>query len=285
MGDGDERIRQKPRQRIEKNVFFLHHLPEMRQSLRQELCGFIRTDRLKNMSNASNRIFAFIFFVIVLLLLLWMPTWTRINVGDSPGVIYSPPWIGFLVILIGLAYEIFRPSLNLKRDTNWKWILAGVFLFLIIITMIVVQEIWMPYKQGYSVFGMRSFEFPLGSGNISVWPQLLWDFLNVHSTDTTVLALLFGSLFLTRSTPKTSRSYKLILIGAVIFTAFLMLGHFSFLIFNIDPTGGYYSRFTRMELLSQWWFQWDFWSEFVILVGTLWLLLKGKIVSVGIKPV
>ena len=63
----------------------------------------------------------------------------KINVGDAPGVVYSPPWIGFLVILIGLAYEIFRPSLNLKRDTNWKWILAGGFLFLIIMTMIVVQ--------------------------------------------------------------------------------------------------------------------------------------------------
>ncbi len=236
------------------------------------------------MSNVSNRIFAVIFFTIVLLLLLWVPTWTKINVGDAPGVVYSPPWAGFLVILIGLAYEIFRPSLNLKRDTNWKWILAGGFLFLIILIMIVVQEIWMPYKHEYSVFGMRSFEFPLGSGNISVWPQLLWDFLNVHFTDTTVLALLFGVLFLTKSTPQTSRSYKLILIGAVIFTAFLMFGHFTFLISGTDPTGGYYSRFTRMELLSQYWFQWDFWSEFVILVGALWLLFKGKKSVVVAKP-
>ena len=205
-----------------------------------------------------------------------MPTWTKINLGDIPSISYSPPWIGFLVILIGLAYEIFRPSLNLKRDTNWKWITAGSFLLLIILTMIIVQEIWMPFKQGYSVFGMRSFEFPLGTGNIRVWPQLLHDFLNVHSTDTTVLALLFGILFLTTSTPQTSKSYKMILIGAVIFTAFLMLGHFSFLIFNIDPTEGYYSRFTKIELLSQYWFQWDFWSEFVILVGALRLLFKGK---------
>lgn len=141
------------------------------------------------MSNTSNRIFAFIFFVIVLLLLLWMPTWTKINVGDAPGVIYSPPWIGFLVILIGLAYEIFRPSLNLKRDTNWKWILTGTFLFLI-----------------------------------------------------------------------------------------------SFLISGIDPTGGYYSRFTRIELLSQYWFQLDFWSELVILVGALWLLFKGKKSVAVAKP-
>lgn len=236
------------------------------------------------MSNTSNRIFASIFFAIVLLLLLWMPTWTKINVGDSPGVVYSPPWIGFLVILVGLVYEIFRPSLNLKRDTNWKWLLAGAFLFLIILTMIFAQEIWMPYKHGYSVFGMKSFEFPLGTGNIHVWPQLLWDFLNVHSTDTTVLALLFGILFLTRSTPQTSKSYKMILIGAVIFTAFLMLGHFSFLFFNIDPTGGYYSRFTRIELISQYWFQWDFWSEMVILVGALWLLFKGKKSVVVAKP-
>ncbi len=236
------------------------------------------------MSNISNRIFASIFLAIVLLLLLWIPTWTKINVGDSPGVVYSPPWIGFLVILIGLAYEIFRPSLNLKRDTNWKWILAGAFLFLIVLIMIFVQEIWMPYKDGYSVFGMRSFELPLGTGNIHVWPQLLWDFLNVHFTDTTVLALLFGVLFLTKSTPQTSRSYKLILIGAVIFTAFLMLGHFSFLISGADPTGGYYSRFTKMELLNQWWFQCDFWFEFVILVGALWLLFRGKKSVMVAKP-
>jgi len=233
------------------------------------------------MSNVSNRISAFIFFVIVLFLLLWMPTWTKINMGDVRSISYGLPWIGFLIILIGLAYEIFRPSLNLKRDTNWKWILAGVFLLLIILTMIIVQEIWMPLKQGYSVFGMRSFEFPLGSDNIRVWPQLLHDFLNVHYTDTTVLALLFGILFLTMSTPQTSKSYKLILIGAVIFTAFLMFGHFSFLIFDKDPTGGYYSRFTRIELLSQYWFQWDFWSELVILIGALWLLLRGKRLVAG----
>ncbi|KKT27539.1 MAG: hypothetical protein UW12_C0019G0005 [Parcubacteria group bacterium GW2011_GWF1_43_9] len=232
--------------------------------------------KVKNMSNASNRIFAFIFFAIVLFLLLWMPTWTKINVGDISSISYHPPWIGFLVILIGLAYEMFRPSLNLKRDMNWKWILAGASLFLVILTMIIVQEIWIPYKQGYSIFGMKSFEFPLGTGNISIWPQLLHDFLNVHYTDTTVLALLFGILFLTMSTPQISKSYKLMLIGAVIFTAFLMLGHFSFLIFSIDPTGGYYSRFTRMELLSQYWFHWDFWSELIILVGALWLLFKGK---------
>ena len=224
----------------------------------------------------SNRIFAFIFFAIVLLLLLWMPTWTKINMGDVASISYGPPWIGFLFILAGLAYEMFRPSLNLKRGTNLKWILAGGFLLLIILIMIIVQEIWLPYKQGYSVFGMKSFEFPLGTSNILVWPQLLWDFLNVHFTDTTVLALLFGILFLTKSTPQTSRSYKMILIGAIIFTAFLMLGHFSFLISGIDPTGGYYSRFTRIELLSQYWFQWYFWSELVILVGALWLLFKGK---------
>ena len=228
------------------------------------------------MSKISNRIFAFIFFAIVLLLLLWMPTWTKINVGDAPGIVYSPPWIGFLVILIGLAYEMFRPSLSLKRDTNRKWILAGVSLFLIILTMIFVQDIWMPYKHGYSIFGMRSFEFPLGSGNIIVWPQLLFDFLNTHFTDTTVLSLLFGILFLTKSTPQTSKSYKFILIGALIFTAFLMFGHFLFLIFGKDPTGGYYSRFTRLELLTKYWFQLDFWSEFVIIVSALWLLLKGK---------
>jgi len=55
-----------------------------------------------------------------------------------------------------------------------------------------------------------------------------------------------------------------------------MFGHFSFLISGVDQTGGYYSRFTRLELLSQYWFQWDFWSELVILIGALWLLFKGK---------
>ena len=31
-----------------------------------------------------------------------------------------------------------------------------------------------------------------------------------------------------------------------------------------------------VEPLSQYWFQWDFWSELVILIGALQLILKGK---------
>lgn len=236
----------------------------------------------------GNRLFTFFFLVWVLFWILWMPVWMNIIVGESITVplfdyvgylLRNPPLLGFLILLVGLAYEMFKPSLNLERDKNWKWTVAGVFLLLVIVTMVIVQEVWIPYKGGYSIFGTRSFEFPAGSGNVHAWPQLLYDFIFTHCTDTTVLALLFGLLFLTKSTPQTSRSYEIMLLGAIIWEAAMLLGHSSFLIFNVDPTTGYYSRFTRMELLAQPWFHWDFWSELIILAGAIWLLAKGKGVS------
>ena len=237
------------------------------------------------MEKIGNRLFALFFSAAVLFWILWMPIWENIIIGGTPPFDYgahllqNPPLIGFLIALIGLAYELFRPSLNLKRDKSRNWTSAGVFLLLVVVSMIVVQEIWMPYKNGYSIFGMRSVEFPDGTGNVHAWPQLLYDFLTVHSTDTTVFALLFGFLFLTKSTPQTSKSYEMMLIGAAVYEAAMMIGHFVFLIFNIDVAMGYYSRFTRMELLTQYWFHWDFWSQFVILACSIWLLVKGKGVS------
>ena len=139
----------------------------------------------------------------------------------------SVDWLSCYSCRLGIRN--IQAKLEFEKRHELEMDFSGSFSFLIIITMIVVQEIWLPYKDGYSVFGMKSFELPLGTGNIHVWPQLLWDFLNVHSTDTTVLALLFGILFLTKSAPQISRSYKLILIGGVIFIS--VFNAWTFLVF------------------------------------------------------
>jgi len=47
MGKRDRGIREKQRKRIKKDLFFLHHLPEMRQGIREKLRGAFCADKLK----------------------------------------------------------------------------------------------------------------------------------------------------------------------------------------------------------------------------------------------
>lgn len=47
MGERNGRICQKPGERIKENIFFLHDLSQMRQSLREKLRGAFRADKLK----------------------------------------------------------------------------------------------------------------------------------------------------------------------------------------------------------------------------------------------
>lgn len=46
--------------------------------------------------------------------------------------------------------------------------------------------------------------------------------------------------------------------------------------FVTGGVAGIYYGLTRMELLTSYWFHWNFWSELVILISAIWLLKKGK---------
>lgn len=234
------------------------------------------------MEKITNRIFAFFFLVMIGLWIVWTPIWQNVMYGNDlnlPPYPYSnyihPFNLAFLIVLAGLFYEIFRPTLNFKFDKNWKWISIGIFLFFIAATVIAVDMLWKPYESGYSVLGSRTFEFPRESGNLYTWPNLLWGFLTTICMETTSFSLLFGFLFMTKSAPQTSKSYKVMLIGAAAFETLVFL--LLYLPFFITGMGmSIYVGLTRAELLTAYWFHWDFWSELVILISAIWLLKKGK---------
>ena len=176
---------------------------------------------------------------------------------------------------MGLLYEVYRPTLNFEFDKNRRWISIGIVLFAIAITIIIVDMVWKPYESDYSVLGLRTFEYPRASGHFYTWSNLLWGFLTTISMETTSFSLLFGFLFMTKSTPQMSKSYKIMLIGVAAFEVIVFL--MNYVTFFVSEIGvSIYAGLTRMELLTAYWFHWDFWSELVILICSVWLIRKGK---------
>lgn len=232
------------------------------------------------MNKIANRIFAFFFFVIIGLWVAWSSILeyfayveSGVNLTFSYRDYIHPMNLAFLAVLIGLLYEIWRPTLNFEFDKNWKWKAAGIFLFLIAAIVITVEMFW---QQRYAILGSRTFEFPLGSGNFHTWPNLLWGFLSTFCKETVSFSLLFGFLFMTKSTPQISKSYKIMLFGVAAFEVFVITQLYLPIIVAGGGMTAIYGGLTRMELLTSYWFHWNFWSELLILIGAIWLLKKGK---------
>ena len=86
---------------------------------------------------------------------------------------------------------------------------------------------------------------------------------------------MFGFIFMTKSTPQMSKSYKIMLIGVVAFevSVFFILC----IPFFVSGIGvAIYAGLTRMEPPAAHWFHWDFWSELVIPTSAVWLSRRGK---------
>lgn len=241
------------------------------------------------MEKITNRLFALFFFVIILLWVAWAPVRDEVMNKSANAVGYplSILWVStssvnfinffsffLLIICFGLLYEFYKPSLNFEWDKNKKWKATGIFLIIIIATtVIIVESFWKPSDPNYSILGTRTFEYP--AGQIHVWPNALWEFLSIFCMETVSLSLLFGILFMTKSTPQKSKSYKIMLIGAIALELFIFIAFY--LKFFITGQGeSIYSGYTRIKLLQQYWFHWDFWAEFVIFIGAIWLFLKDK---------
>ena len=223
--------------------------------------------------------FALFFAIIIFLWIIWSSIWTEILFGpvNAPGWPYLDPFhITLFIVVVGLLYEIYRPSLDFKFNKNKKWTAAGIFLLAIAVIVVISIAFLEIDEPGQNIFGDRTFEYPIGSGQIHVWPNLLFEFLTVFCMETVSLSLLFGILFMTKSTPQESKSYKIMLIGAVaVELFFFLLFYLPFFITGVGQAN--LSGLTRMELLTSYWFHWDLWSEFVILIGAIWLLRKGKL--------
>src|SRR3989344_3771171 len=119
------------------------------------------------MKYIKNRIFALFFAIIIFLWMAWSPIWTEVQFGpvDAPGWPYLDPFhITFFIVVVGLLYEVYRPSLDFKFNKNKKWTAAGIFLLAtaaIVVISIAFLEIDEP---GQNIFGDRTFEYPKGSG-------------------------------------------------------------------------------------------------------------------------
>jgi parallel beta-helix repeat protein len=238
------------------------------------------------MKYIKNRIFALFFAIIIFLWMVWNPIWDEVmyqfvsSLGYPLSIVWiSTPDINFFnlfnfflfIVVIGLLYEFYRPSLDFEFNKNKKWTAAGIFLLAVAVVVVIAIAFLEIDEPGQNIFGNRIFEYPTGSGQIHVWPNLFWEFLTVFCMETVSFSLLFGILFMTESTPQKSKSYKIMLIGAIAFELFVFFAlYLPFFITGVGVT--IYAGYTRMELLQQYWFHWDFWSELVIFIGAIWLL-------------
>lgn len=168
--------------------------------------------------------------------------------------LYSTIMIGYPIIVVGLLQEIRRPTLDFRFHRNWRWVSAGVFLLGIFALVNIYQLIdwsWdpnLPVRWFFSSFCMETSSF----------------------------ALLFGILFMTRSTPQKSPSYRTMLIGVVLFQIILPMLTYALAAVGIYYGGPVEYKNFWTETVATLWFWWDFLSELVILVGAIWLLRRGK---------
>jgi len=159
--------------------------------------------RLRKVEKPFHRVFALIFTLIIL---TWMVRFASslIERGLVPASIhpflfalamYSSVLVGYPLVVVGLLTEMWRPSLDFRLHRNRRWISIGAFLFGIFILVNTVHAIWW-------------------SGEPDFFQHWVFDSLFM---ETSSFSLLFGILFITRSTPQRSPSYRLMLIGVILF--------------------------------------------------------------------
>jgi len=232
------------------------------------------------MKYIKNRLFALLFFILIAGQIILSPImWniTGISIGYPP--LSFGEWINFtnfafFIVLIGLLYEMYHPSLNFKLDKNKKWRAAGIFLLIVAVTVFFVLMFWQPENPGYSILNPSTFEFPRGSGTFYTLPTSVLVTISTLFMETFSFSLFFGILFMTKSTPQKSKSYKIMLFGAAMLELLFFMADS---LFFISGSGmGMLAGKTRIQLLTTYWFHWDFWSELVIFIGAIWLLKIGK---------
>ena len=172
----------------------------------------------------------------------------------------TPFGIGFTIILFGLFKEIWKSSLDFTFNRNCKWIFASIILFMVVVLSNAYW--WIAYGSGWlSQYGWGAAFIEFFVGNFA--------------QDTTILSLMLGILFLTNSNPQKSPSYKIILIGIVIW---LIMFFFSYLlmagtsIVGIQtPIAERYKDFLGYTIFQPWYWT-DITYGIVTFIGAVWLL-------------
>ena len=217
----------------------------------------LETEEERKIMRTLNRVFAITFALIILAWMYHLITAWDLGTPRGPLIV---PEISFLMMVVGLLVEAWKPSLDFTFRMNKKWMSMSVILF--------------------AVFILINIHFCFAYGIVDWLPQYGWSktiiewLTGTFVMETSSLSLMFGILFLTKSVPQKSLSYKIMLIGAVLFEFFLFLGYMEWAISG-SPGSQYYSDFWGYTIFQPW-FWLDLTSEIVIFIGAIWLLVKGK---------
>ncbi len=205
-----------------------------------------------------NRVFAITFALIILIWMYYLATSWDPGLESRKELVV--PEICFLIIFVGLLVETWKPSLDLGFHKDRRWIFMSTVLFAV---FVLINVYW------WIAHGIVNWLPQYG------WSKTIIEYLTgTFVMETSSLSLMFGILFLTKSVSQKSWSYKLMLIGALLFEFFLFLGYAQWMI------GGYlgsqyYNDFFGYTIFQPW-FWLDFTAEIVITTGAIWLLVKGK---------
>jgi hypothetical protein len=130
----------------------------------------------------------------------------------------------------------------------------------------------------FAVFVLNSVYWWTFHGLVNWLPQWGWQativeyFMGSFAMETSSLSLIFGILFLTRSTPQKSLSYKIMLIGLVILEALFFLTYLTAIAGLEVPEQ--YKDFWGFTIFQPW-FWLDITSEIVITIGAVRLLRRA----------
>lgn len=214
----------------------------------------------KATSKLLNRVFAITFALIIITWMYYLLTAWDIG-STEPRELLIVPEICFLIIVIGLLREAWKPSLDFSFFRDRKWMLMSIILFAVFILI----NVWW-----WAVHGFVNWLPQYG------WSRTIMEYLTgTFAMETSSLSLMFGILFLTKSAPQKSLSYKIMLIGTILleFSFFMAYAKWAA---NGVPGSQYYADFWGYTIFQPW-FWLDLTSEVVIFIGALWLLVKGKV--------
>ncbi len=219
-----------------------------------------------------NRVFAILFFIYILVFFYYTVYGEGSFLKPMLELIHKPLFviilllffngIGFSIILFGLLKEIHKPSLDFTFHRNRKWISMSIILFAVFVFL----NIWW-----WIAIGIPDLLPNRG------WQATVLEYLGaIVASDTCILSLMLGILFLTNSNPKKSPSYKTILIGVVFWQVMCLLNYLFNAVINIVgfqmPLQAFrYTNFIGYTIFQPW-----FWCDItyliVTLIGALWLL-------------
>ena len=227
----------------------------------------------KSKNKLLNRVFAILFFIYSLALFYYQGYGVGsvlkplADASHQPLLVIvffsiTPIGIGFTIILFGLLKEIWKHSLDFTFNHNWKWIFASIILFMVFILL----NIWYWIFEG----------LPNWLPNQGWQTTIIEYFFGLVAVDTCILSLMLGILFLTNSDPKKSPSYKIILIGVLLYQIVCFSGYLIDAATNIAGLESPFAVERYRNFLGytifQPWFWLDMTSQTVTFIGALWLL-------------